>query len=376
MSGSSNDSKRTDEVKERLVNLWDEIQSPSFLYSARQSYIISNFGGDIPSFQKVQSFLNQTGAYDWAKKKWTRLDGRGTNLNVEMQCILTKLVRRLGSRGMRVFSLLPRFHDVVLETRLDFEENWAVRTTPDLVVIGKGKNFKDAVPGHKIDAFLWSSHIERTSGVVMVRTDVDFDNAHDKILLEATYYASECFYEQGNRIFFHVVVVTNSRVQLLRFDRSGCLASPATNIHECPGYFMQCLLLLSTMKDTVLGFDKMITWKGYSRFIETENLEKKDVKYRLLNPILYFDHSACKAVTQRAGELWVNTMLLAVHGVEGVGQVLGYEEDISLYNRRGHSCIDENFEDRPASSSSSPSVMQLRLIGTSGTVEFYTEMFP
>ncbi|CAA7267329.1 unnamed protein product [Cyclocybe aegerita] len=184
-------SKGTEEIEERLVELWDEVQSPSFLYNASKNYIISNFGSNIPSSQKVQSFLNGKGLYSSNERKWTKLAGRGpgNNLKVEMQCILAKVVSKLGSRGMRVFSLLPFYQDITLETRVDVEETWSVQATPDLVVTAKGENFKSTRPGCEGDASLFASHIERAAGVVMVRTDQDFDSAPKKILLEAAYFA-------------------------------------------------------------------------------------------------------------------------------------------------------------------------------------------
>ncbi|CAA7267330.1 unnamed protein product [Cyclocybe aegerita] len=120
------------------------------------------------------------------------------------------------------------------------------------------------------------------------------------------------------------------------------------------------------MKDTVLGVDKMVTWNGDSRFIEAETLAKKDMKYLLIKPYPVFRSfgiqgrcTTCwRAMDDEGEEVFIKDthrdvqhgvipewkMLLAAQGAEGVGQMLGYEEDISLYHRRGYFRVDENFE--------------------------------
>ncbi|CAA7257446.1 unnamed protein product [Cyclocybe aegerita] len=100
---------------------------------------------------------------------------------------------------MRVFSVLPFYQDATLQILIHVEHTWSIRVTPDLVVrTGTANNFKSSRPGCEGDASLWTSHIERAAGVVIVRTNQDFDSAHEKILLEAAYFARLEFITKGD----------------------------------------------------------------------------------------------------------------------------------------------------------------------------------
>ena len=65
---------------------------------------------------------------------------------------------------------------------------------------------------------------------------------------------------QPNRKFVRTVVLTEHRVRLIHFDRSGTKYAPWINIHQDPYTFVRLILGLTSFDEELLGLDTNIQW--------------------------------------------------------------------------------------------------------------------
>ena len=162
-----------------------------------------------------------------------------------------------------------------------------------------------------------------------------------------THSNSQCFIQQKNRRFVYSLIVTENNIQLFHFDRSGSFHTIRVNIHEEPAVIVRIVLGISSPNDQAVGFDTSVFWEGDTRYIKTLDENKAEIRYPLSNPAASFSR---RAIRGRGTICWKGhdekgrpviikdawrskdrtpewELLKEVKGLEGVGQMVAWEED-------------------------------------------------
>ncbi|KAJ7672154.1 hypothetical protein DFH06DRAFT_87101 [Mycena polygramma] len=94
------------------------------------------------------------------------------------------------------------------------------------------------------------------------------DTFAGKVKDQVSIYAREVFLYQNNRRFVYVPVMTGQTIRVIHFDRSGVQVSQPINYHDQPIFFVQLVVLLSSLNEELLGFDTSIYWKDGKRMMK------------------------------------------------------------------------------------------------------------
>ncbi|KAG2012269.1 other/FunK1 protein kinase [Coprinopsis cinerea AmutBmut pab1-1] len=126
---------------------------------------------------------------------------------------------------------------------------------PDTVFTGTG-------PGFTIDDVDMERPLYRASlGVVDYKRDSELDGSITENTAQLGVYARQVMNHQPNRNFVRAANVSNERVRLFHFDRSGVKYSLLYNIHSNPRMFVRIILGLVSTNLADLGFDPSIVWE-------------------------------------------------------------------------------------------------------------------
>ena len=172
----------------------------------------------------------------------------------------------------------------------------------------------------------------------------------DQLLLFLIFFTDDwsrqCFIQQKNRHFVYALIVTEQNVQLFHFDRSGVLHTVKINIHEEAATFVRIVLGICS-DDGAVGFDTSIYWDRDSRCLRTLDENQQVIKVTLSKqgPSFYRRTIRGRGTICWLGEddkgrvviikdAWRSKdrspeweLLKKVKGLEGVGQMLGWEEN-------------------------------------------------
>ena len=144
----------------------------------------------------------------------------------------------------------------------------------------------------------------------------------------------------------YALILTEERVRLYQFDRSGVQYSALINIHENPSHFARIVLGISSSDAEKVGFDPQVKWEGKCRVLYTLDENSRRIRYELTSAKPVFWRRAirgrgtqCHAVTGPDGEkrlvkeAWRSRdrtpeweFLKEAKGLAGVGQMVAYEE--------------------------------------------------
>ncbi|KAJ3507832.1 hypothetical protein NLJ89_g6081 [Agrocybe chaxingu] len=318
-----------------------------------------------------RAFLHNEELYDFGEEEWATItqDISHNVLVIRIQQLMSRLVSYFKYTSRKVRALRQRLVAVTVTQEDNSDKQWNLQAVPDIVVTGAGWAYRPRNKSEEIDLKSWEGNSLQIASAVMVRKDEKLETIEDRMKLEAAFYAQEIFRAQGNRLFCFVLLVTEERCKLFYYDHGGCLETPAASIHANPTLLAWYLLLLSSPNNEVLGFDKTIRWnsKLNVRTLVTDNENREDVQYRLLDPEPIFRPrkirgraTTCWEVEGKDGErklvkdAWRKdastiapewTMLQVTKGIEGVGEMIAYEQDWSLDMLR-HPFIHPDFENR------------------------------
>ena len=140
--------------------------------------------------------------------------------------------------------------------------------------------------------------------------------------------------------------MTEKKVQLFHFDRSGAFHTVRIDIHEEAATFVRMVLGICS-DDKAVGFDTSIYWEGKKRYVRTLDENQREMKITLLKQdIMFFRRTIrgrgtfCRPGVDDKNRLviikdaWRSKdrspeweLLKKVKGLAGVGQMLGWEED-------------------------------------------------
>lgn len=174
------------------------------------------------------------------------------------------------------------------------------------------------------------------------------------------------FHPTTKQIFVYAVILTEKRVRLYQFDRSGVQYSALINIHDNPSHFVRILLGVASPDAEKVGFDPNVKWEGKCRVLYTLDENGIKIRYNLTSAKPLFWRRAirgrgtqCHAVTGPDGEkrlvkeAWRSKdrtpewqFLEEAKGLAGVGQMIAHEE--TKYTTAKHRGIDmSSFVDEP-----------------------------
>lgn len=107
--------------------------------------------------------------------------------------------------------------------------------------------------------------------------------------------------QQANRRFARGLVVTETRVRLIHYDRGGVFATPFFDYHEDPRTFVRLILGLISNDEDVLGLDTSIQWtisattkRKVSGTISTLDENNKSIPYDMLSITPDFVHHSIR----------------------------------------------------------------------------------
>ncbi|KAF6755192.1 hypothetical protein DFP72DRAFT_811968, partial [Ephemerocybe angulata] len=117
----------------------------------------------------------------------------------------------------------------------------------------------------------------------------------------------EIFAQQPNRLFIRVLVITESRVRLIQYDRAGAVYSPLINYHKDPDTLIRLVVGLSSICEAELGLDDTVRWsspqgkKTHGAIMMFDEKTEKYTKYKMrnLNPFFKSD-----ALFGRGTRMW------------------------------------------------------------------------
>ncbi|CAA7262396.1 unnamed protein product [Cyclocybe aegerita] len=279
----------------------------------------------------IAKFIKACNLYDHSTNRWKEMkpaSAKASDLSAQFLRIFEEVLSAFGIRDR-----------TVIDTLSATPENIDSKTVPELFVLGEGFNFsaEDMKPSSKVDYIYCASPCK-------VSTKASSES--EDILGQVANYAWKCFAEQGNRFYVYSLAMTEEEVLLLQYDRNGVLCINGVNIHDKPEDFVRLILLVCSPDCATLGFDTSVYWKGSNRYIRTAGEENELVEYEILDSRHFFYRrelcghgTVCWRVKDPEGRLriikdnWLiegcdaeKDLLLKLKGVDGVGQIIAYEE--------------------------------------------------
>ncbi|KAF5339120.1 hypothetical protein D9611_011176 [Ephemerocybe angulata] len=125
---------------------------------------------------------------------------------------------------------------------------------PDISIRATGPSFEK--PPKLSTAGIGFQDIASGFNVIL---DMDSDQQLDQVVQFGT-YCRQILIQQPNRNFVRFLIITQSSVRLVHYDRSGTYVTPFHNIHEDPVTFIRLILGLSSTNESILGFDTAFEW--------------------------------------------------------------------------------------------------------------------
>ncbi|KAJ3505584.1 hypothetical protein NLJ89_g7339 [Agrocybe chaxingu] len=141
--------------------------------------------------------------------------------------------------------------------------------------------------------------------------------------------------KQGDRLYVYSLVLGEDEAFLIQYDRNGVLFSNGIDIHNRPEDFIHLILLVYSPDCATLGFDTSVYWKG-NKYIKTRGEDNELIEYEIVDSHHFFyRRKLCGRgiVCWRVKDNWPfkgrdaeKDLLLKLKGVDGVGQIVAYEE--------------------------------------------------
>ncbi|PPR02863.1 hypothetical protein CVT24_002287 [Panaeolus cyanescens] len=146
----------------------------------------------------------------------------------------------------------------VTSSSVKHEDGDAIRGRPDLLVVGRGSQFRCQGWGKG-----WRSCVSFIDGkqdkdvALIAESKVDWEDQFGK-------YARH----QPTRIFLYTIIFTEKRFRLYRYDRCGILYSDWLNYRESgANLLVRAILLVSSSCASAIGFDDTVTVRGDNKHV-------------------------------------------------------------------------------------------------------------
>ncbi|KAF6760728.1 hypothetical protein DFP72DRAFT_1091935 [Ephemerocybe angulata] len=135
------------------------------------------------------------------------------------------------------------------------------KTRPDIAIKATGPSFQVPLPmasqksGEPPIVVVGYSNV---ASVFDVKRNVD--NITKKQIEQMATYNRQIFISQPNRKFCRSLIITETHVRLLHYDRSGAFTTDFVNYHDEPYTFVRLVLGLSSLDEENIGLDTSIQW--------------------------------------------------------------------------------------------------------------------
>ncbi|KAJ6466539.1 hypothetical protein C8R47DRAFT_1223971 [Mycena vitilis] len=209
--------------------------------------------------------------YDDVKKRWTGIPEEFSfekELYTPIQDILSKIVNDFGngskeSPGPGLNSSARKVKETcsaqLKHNPQDAKENIILKSSPDISIMGTGPSATRKAKLSRDDTYA-----EVATPIEIKRGETFAMDVKDQVAV----YAREIFIHQHNRRFVYVPLMTDTTIRVIQFDRSGAQASRPINYHQDPIFFIQLVVLFSSLKEELLGYDISIYWKNGKRMMK------------------------------------------------------------------------------------------------------------
>ncbi|KAH6904387.1 hypothetical protein BKA70DRAFT_1507805 [Coprinopsis sp. MPI-PUGE-AT-0042] len=214
---------------------------------------------------------------------------------------------------------------------------------PDFVVTGFDERFSRILENKNEPEYAATVSVSRPSSI---NTSTPVEDHHAQMGV----YTRQIFNAQANRNFVRSAVFSEHRVSLLHFDRSGLKHSELFDIHEHAVDFVRIVLGLVYPAPKVLGFDETITFEwvdnedgrpercGFVNTFDGNDLTGRGTTcWDIIaidddgNEVVYLMKESWRTETRPAEQ----TFLEIAKGLEGVGQIISWEELVHTAELRG-----------------------------------------
>ncbi|RXW12794.1 hypothetical protein EST38_g13062 [Candolleomyces aberdarensis] len=204
---------------------------------------------DLATKDSIEQYLSASGHY--RDGRWVGVPETG-NLKSDLHEPLCKLINSIiqyfgGSQACKEREAL-----VTGTTQFKHEAPGSPEQpfSPGIVIRASGSSFYTTEKS--------SLEFSNIAACFVVKLDADANEL--ELLNEMTSFAKQTFIRQPNRFFVRSLAVTEQRMRLFHFDRSGAQYTPFFNIHSDPHTFIRLILGLSSTEERNLGFDDTIQW--------------------------------------------------------------------------------------------------------------------
>ncbi|KAF6760807.1 hypothetical protein DFP72DRAFT_1092094 [Ephemerocybe angulata] len=152
-------------------------------------------------------------------------------------------------------------------TAIDTHKAWYIHhdnkdnmTRPDLAILSTGPSFEEPLPKKrtKREPGHWNVGYSNVASVFDVKRDCD--NYTDEQIKQLAVYIRQIYISQPNRRHCRSLIITETLVRLLHYDRSGAFVTWFINFHDDPYTFVRLILGLSSYNEETLGLDTSVQW--------------------------------------------------------------------------------------------------------------------
>ncbi|KAJ6488110.1 hypothetical protein C8R47DRAFT_1196270 [Mycena vitilis] len=209
--------------------------------------------------------------YNDVQKRWTEIPKKFSAekaLYVPIQKVLSKIVKDFRNRSKEApgpgLNSFARKVKVTCSAQLkhdprDAKAKTILKSSPDISIMGTGPSATRKARLSDDDAYA-----ELATPIEIKREKTFAMDVKDQVAV----YAREVFIHQHNRRFVYVPLMTDKTIRIIQFDRSGAQASQPINYHQDPIFFIQLVVLFTSLDEELLGYDTSIYWKNGKRMMK------------------------------------------------------------------------------------------------------------
>ncbi|TFK20273.1 hypothetical protein FA15DRAFT_600059 [Coprinopsis marcescibilis] len=320
---------------------------------ARHTVCSQDFGFElfknVASERDIKKYLAKSTLYNNRKREWTSLAEKPITAESQIYTpvldifkdVLNWFNRSVDKKSGVVAKLCAN-------TRLAHQEDVPNKqsSSPDFAIMGFGPSFVEEReeadgPTYVSSLASWEGKLDSVMGSVSPHIN------------QVGVYARQIYNHQPNRNFVRSVVISEKRVRLLQYDRSGVKHSEPYDFHKQPTDFIRLVLGLTSEDPKLVGFDDSIRWESAQGStdspcgtITTVDKNKNPVTYKIVGKQPSFQR---RSLIGRATSTWdvigpegeeylikdswrakgrasEHEFLEAARGVVGVAQLVAFEE--------------------------------------------------
>ncbi|KAF6760863.1 hypothetical protein DFP72DRAFT_1062604 [Ephemerocybe angulata] len=218
-----------------------------------QDYLRSLYAKSIPS-DMIETFLETSPLYDSKKKRWVGVP-RVARLEDDLYKPFVKIIQAIidgpgkPKKGVKSTRTAIDTHD-----KSFIHHDSDKLTRPDLAILATGPSFQEPLPKEgqtRVPGYMVGySNVASVFDFKLNRGDPKYKQVEQLALYNS----------QPNRRYCRSLIITEDKVALLHYDRSGAYITEMVNLHEEPHVFVRLVLALSAHKEKHLGLDTSIQW--------------------------------------------------------------------------------------------------------------------